>query len=67
MRRPSCRKITTISSHSPVAAIHRANKPDSKRAFANWAKQTTLPKLASFDPNKLDSQHFWDQIEYCYR
>lgn len=45
-----------------LAAIHRAVKPGSKRAFASWAKQTTLPEIASFDPTKLDSQHFWDQM-----
>jgi transposase len=46
-----------------LAALHRAIHPGSKRAFANWAKQTTLPQLAVFDPQKLDSQHFWDQMD----
>lgn len=46
-----------------LAALHRAISPGSKRAFAGWAKQTTLPELAKFDPKKLDSQHFWDQMD----
>ena len=46
-----------------LAALHRAICPGSKRAFAGWAKQTTLPQLVKFDPKKLDSQHFWDQMD----
>ncbi len=46
-----------------LAALHRAICPGSKRAFASWAKQTTLPQLVKFDPKKLDSQHFWDQMD----
>ena len=46
-----------------LAALHRAINPGSKRAFASWAKQTTLPELAKFNPKKLDSQHFWDQMD----
>lgn len=46
-----------------LAALHRAICPGSKRAFAGWAKQTTLPELVKFDPKKLDSQHFWDQMD----
>jgi len=46
-----------------LAALHRAISPGSKRAFAGWARQTTLPQLAVFEANKLDSQHFWDQMD----
>lgn len=46
-----------------LAAIHRAIRPGSKRAFSTWVKQTTLPEIASFNPEKLDSQHFWDQMD----
>ena len=53
----------TVGKSLLLAAIHRAIKPDSKRAFSTWAKQTTLPELVSFDPEKLDSQHFWDQMD----
>jgi len=46
-----------------LAAIHRAVKPGSKRSFAAWARQTTLPEIAFFDPDRLDSQHFWEQMD----
>lgn len=46
-----------------LAVIHRAIKAGSKRSFANWAKQTTLPHLAQFSPSKLNSSHFWDQMD----
>jgi transposase len=44
------------------AAIHRAVHPGSKRSFSWWARQTTLPEIGRFDPAKLTSQHFWDQM-----
>jgi len=46
-----------------LASIHRAVRPGSKRSFADWAEQTTLPEIASFNPSKLDSQHFWEQMD----
>jgi transposase len=46
-----------------LAAIHRAVAPGSKRAFADWARQTTLPELVGFEAAKLTSQHFWDQMD----
>jgi hypothetical protein len=48
---------------SPVAAmIARACAPRSKRAFADWAKNTYLPDLKRFAAADLTSQHFWDQM-----
>lgn len=46
-----------------LAAIHRVVRPGSKRSFACWAKQTTLPDICGFDPYRLSSQHFWDQMD----
>ncbi|MBT9135064.1 MAG: hypothetical protein DDT34_00112 [Firmicutes bacterium] len=47
-----------------LAAIHRAIQPESKSAFGAWAKQTTLPQIAGFSsPDKMGSQHFWDQMD----
>lgn len=46
-----------------LAAIHRPISPGSKRSFAGWAKKTSLPEFISFNPVKLDSQHFWDQMD----
>lgn len=46
-----------------LSAIHRAVHPGSKREFSEWASYTTLPSIARFDPGKLTSQHFWDQMD----
>lgn len=46
-----------------LAAIHRAIEPGSKNAFASWAKSTTLPGIAGFSPDRLTSQHFWEQMD----
>lgn len=46
-----------------LSAIHRAVQPGSKREFSEWASRTTLPSIAGFDPEKLTSQHFWDQMD----
>ncbi len=45
-----------------LAAIGRACQPISKRAWAAWARTTSLPRLAGIDPTRLTSQHFWDQM-----
>jgi len=60
---PQLRDGLPVGKSLLLAAVHRAIKPGSKRTFAAWAKQTTLPEIASFDPAKLDSQHFWEQME----
>lgn len=52
-----------VSKSLLLAAIHRAIEPGSKRSFADFAKETTLPQLADFKPEKLTSQHFWDQMD----
>lgn len=53
----------TVGNSLLLAAIHRAIKPGSKRTFAAWSKKTTLPEIAAFDPDKTDSQHFWEQMD----
>ena len=45
-----------------LAAIGRACKPTSKRAWAQWACTTSLPRLAGVDAARMTSQHFWDQM-----
>ncbi|MFZ5686659.1 MAG: IS1634 family transposase [Bacillota bacterium] len=57
------RNDLTVGESFLLAAIHRAIQPGSKRTFASWAKSTTLPELAVFDADKIDSQHFWDQMD----
>jgi transposase len=45
-----------------AAMIGRACSPTSKRAFADWAETTYLGDLMGFSPERLTSQHFWDQM-----
>ena len=46
-----------------LASIGRACHATSKRGFATWAKTTTLGDLFGVDPERLTSQHFWDQMD----
>jgi transposase len=46
-----------------LVAIGRACYATSKRAFAEWAKTTTLGELAGVEVQRLTSQHFWDQMD----
>jgi len=46
-----------------LAAINRAVRPRSKRGWAGWAAQTSLPHLfPGLKPSTLTSQYFWDQM-----
>ena len=46
-----------------LAAIGRACRPTSKRAWHSlWAKTTSLSHVLKTNIRKLDSQHFWDQM-----
>jgi len=53
----------TVGQSLTLVAIGRACHATSKRAFAQWAKTTTLGQLANVDPDRLTSQHFWDQMD----
>jgi transposase len=53
----------TVGQSLVLVAIGRACHATSKRAFAQWAKTTTLGQLAGIDPDRLTSQHFWDQMD----
>ncbi len=46
-----------------AAAVGRLVHPSSKRAFAEWAAQTSLPARLNVKADVLTSQHFWDQME----
>jgi transposase len=46
-----------------LAAIARACRPLSKRAFAGWAETTSLGRVAGIQPARLTSQHFWEQMD----
>ncbi|MBI1729082.1 IS1634 family transposase [Candidatus Acetothermia bacterium] len=53
----------TVGQSLLLIAIGRACHATSKRGFADWAKDTSLGQMAGVDIQKLDSQHFWDQMD----
>jgi transposase len=53
----------TVGQSLALVAIGRACCATSKRAFADWAKTTTLGQLAGVEVDRLTSQHFWDQMD----
>ena len=46
-----------------AAAIARLVHPCSKRAWAEWAAQTSLPARLGVKAEALTRQHFWDQMD----
>jgi transposase len=60
--KPRTRDGLTVGQSLVAAAIARACHPASKRAFAKWASQTSLPERMGFRAETLTSQHFWDQM-----
>lgn len=54
----------TVGGSLLLAAIGRVCHPTSKRNwYDGWAKSTSLSYILGKSLNKLDSQHFWDQME----
>jgi transposase len=54
----------TIGGSLLLAAIGRICHPTSKRNwYPGWGKNTSLSYLIRMSLNKLDSQHFWDQMD----
>ena len=43
--------------------LHRAIEPGSKREFANWCCETSLPYHLQFDASDLDSAAFWEAMD----
>jgi hypothetical protein len=57
------RQLLSVGQTLLLAAIGRALHPTSKQGWADWAAGTTLGKLWGFDPTKITSQFFWDQMD----
>ncbi|MEA1965197.1 MAG: IS1634 family transposase, partial [Candidatus Aerophobetes bacterium] len=54
----------TVGGSLLLAAIGRVCYPTSKRNwFQGWARYTSLSYLLRISINKLDSQHFWNQMD----
>jgi transposase len=61
--RPRERDGLTVGVSLTAAAIARLCHPSSKRAVADWAATTTLPRWLGVPATALTSQHFWDQMD----
>ncbi|MFZ2955880.1 MAG: IS1634 family transposase [Candidatus Ozemobacteraceae bacterium] len=54
----------TVGASLFLAALGRACRPTSKRAWHSlWAKTTSLSHILKMNLRRLDSQHFWDQMD----
>jgi len=54
----------TVGASLLLAALGRVGRPTSKRGwYEGWAKNTSLYYLLGKSLRRLDSQHFWDQME----
>jgi transposase len=53
----------SVGDYVLLAAINRAVKPRSKRAFAQWYENSSLKRLQPISPKLLTSQRFWDAMD----
>ncbi len=53
----------TVGGSLTLRAIERVCHPCSNREFYTWAKTTSLEYLLRVSCAKMDSQHFWDQMD----
>lgn len=60
--RPARRRLS-VGQTLVLAAIGRALHPTSKRGWSAWARQTTWSQLWRFDPERITSAFFWDQMD----
>lgn len=57
------REGINVGSSLLLAAIGRACHPTSKMAWYDWCSKTSLEYCLKSSFKKLDSQHFWDQMD----
>lgn len=58
------RQGLTSGQYLLLAAINRGAHPTSKARFADWYRQTVLPKLIPATARQLSSQSFWNHMDY---
>jgi len=58
------RQGLTSGQYLLLAAINRGAHPTSKAKFADWYRQTVLPKLIPATARQLSSQSFWNHMDY---
>lgn len=64
LKSKSFRDGFTVGGSLLLAAIGRICQPTSKRNwYEGWARHTSLSYLIRMSLNRLDSQHFWDQMD----
>ncbi|MGD9276928.1 MAG: IS1634 family transposase [Candidatus Pacearchaeota archaeon] len=63
-KRKPIRDGLTVGATLLLAAIGRACHPTSKMAWYDWCKETSLEYCLKTSFKKLDSQHFWDQMNF---
>ncbi|MCK4307801.1 IS1634 family transposase, partial [candidate division WOR-3 bacterium] len=54
----------TVGGTFLLGAIGRACRPTSKLGWYNWCKTTSLEYCLKSSFKSLDSQHFWDQMDF---
>lgn len=57
------RNNLTVGATILLAGIGRVCMPTSKRGWWTWAQTTSLEYLLRLSFSKVDSQHFWDQMD----
>jgi len=57
------RNNLTVGATLLLAGIGRVCMPTSKRGWWTWAQTTSLEYLLRLSLSKVDSQHFWDQMD----
>ena len=57
------RRMLSVGRTLVLAAIGRALHPTSKRGWSAWACRTTWGRLWGFDPERITSPYFWDQMD----
>ena len=62
-RRPERHDGLSAGQTFEIGCVGRACHATSKRAFAEWARSTTLGEIADINVDLLSSQHFWDQMD----
>lgn len=53
----------SVGDYILLAALNRAVKPRSKRAFAEWYETSSLKRLHPIPAKQLSSQRFWDAMD----
>jgi len=54
----------TVGGTFLLGAIGRACRPTSKMGWYNWCERTSLEYCLKSSFKALDSQHFWDQMDF---